>query len=53
MLMVPGATGDVSVEVELLPSSGHANAVNALGLTQGVQLSWIYRYVFNGLSLAP
>ena len=53
VLMVPGATGEVSVEVELLPSSGHANAVNALGLTQGVQLSWNYRYVFSGLSFSP
>jgi hypothetical protein len=51
--MTPGSTAKMSVEVELLPSLGYANAVSAQGLTQGVQLSWMYRYVFNGLSLAP
>ncbi len=52
ILMIPGPTGNVSVEVELLPSSGYANAVNAQGITQAVQLSWIYRYVFSGLSFS-
>lgn len=53
MLMVPGPTGNVSVEVELLPSSGYANAVSAQGITRGVQLSWMYRYVFSGMSFSP
>jgi uncharacterized protein (TIGR03437 family) len=53
VFLVPGATGNVSVEVDLLPSSGYASSVNGQGVTQGVQLSWMYRYVFNGLSFAP
>jgi uncharacterized protein (TIGR03437 family) len=53
VLMVPGATGNVSVEVDLLPSSGYASSVNGQGVTQGVQLSWMYRYVFSGMSFAP
>ena len=52
VLMTPGPTGNVSVEVDLLPSSGYASVVNVKGITQGVQLSWMYRYVFNGLSLS-
>jgi uncharacterized protein (TIGR03437 family) len=50
--MTPGSTAKMSVEVELLPSSGYGNAVSAQGLTQGVQLSWMYRYVFSGLSFS-
>lgn len=47
-----GPTANVSVVVEAFPSSGNAGSVTAQGVTQGVQLSWMYRYVFNGLSLS-
>jgi uncharacterized protein (TIGR03437 family) len=52
VLMQPGSTGNVSVEVELLPSSEYANAMSAQGITQGVQISWMYRYVFSGMSFS-
>jgi uncharacterized protein (TIGR03437 family) len=52
VLMGGASTGNVSVEVDLLPSSGYANAVTGQGVTQGVQLSWLYRYVFSGLSFS-
>lgn len=43
-------TNSASVVLEVSPSSGIAATVNAQGLTQGVQLSWLYRYVFDGLT---
>lgn len=46
-------TGNVSVVLEVSPPSGIANSVGAQGLTQGVQLSWLYRYVFDGLRFGP
>ena len=52
VLMQPGPTGTLSVEVELLPSSGYANAVTAQGIKQGIQLSWMYRFVFSGMSFS-
>jgi len=53
LLSYPMSADDLSVEVEVLPSSGYSGTVSAEGLTQGVQLSWMYRYIFNGLTFAP
>jgi len=41
-----------TVVVEVSPLSGSASSVSAVGLTEGVQLSWMCRYVFGGLVLA-
>ena len=46
-----GTPNDALVIVEVSPSSGTAATVSAQGLTNGVQLSWMYRYVFGGLIL--
>lgn len=42
-----------SVEIDVIPSSGYAAAISAQGTTDGVQLSWMYTYVFSGVSPAP
>jgi uncharacterized protein (TIGR03437 family) len=42
---------NATVIVEVSPLSGAASSVSGVGLTEGVQLSWIYRYVFGGLVL--
>ena len=52
VLLESGPAGNVTIEVDLLPSSGYSNAVSAQGLTQGVQLSWMYRFIFSGMSLS-
>lgn len=43
---------NLSVVIDVFPSSGYASSVTAHGVTQGVQLSWMYRYAFNGLSIS-
>jgi hypothetical protein len=45
------STDNATVIVEVSPLSGTATSVSAEGLTEGVQLSWMYRYVFGGLIL--
>jgi uncharacterized protein (TIGR03437 family) len=45
------STDNATVIVEVSPLSGSATSVSAEGLTEGVQLSWMYRYVFGGLIL--
>ena len=47
--LIPSDNAIVIVEVS--PLSGAATSVSAVGLTEGVQLSWMYRYVFGGLVL--
>ena len=36
--------------VDVLPPGYFANTVSAQGLTEGLQVQWIYRYVFGGLT---
>jgi uncharacterized protein (TIGR03437 family) len=45
------SSNNATVVVEVSPLSGSASSVSAQGLTEGVQLSWMYRYVFGGLVL--
>jgi hypothetical protein len=45
------SSGNATVIVEVSPLSGSASSVSAEGTTEGVQLSWMYRYVFGGLIL--
>jgi hypothetical protein len=40
-----------TVVVEVSPLSGAASSLSGVGLTEGVQLTWMYRYVFGGLIL--
>jgi uncharacterized protein (TIGR03437 family) len=47
---LPG-TNSGEVIVDVLPANDVAATVSATGLTEGVQLSWVYRYVFGGLSV--
>lgn len=53
LMTYPSLADNYSLEVDVMPSSGYAAALSTSGTTEGVQLSWKYRYVFDGLSFAP
>jgi uncharacterized protein (TIGR03437 family) len=45
------STPDVEVIVEVSPAPGNATQITAQGITRTVQVCWVYRYVFGGLTL--
>jgi hypothetical protein len=47
---IPYST-NAQVVVEVLPAASAVSFVTADGITQSVQMSWTYRYVFGGLIL--
>jgi hypothetical protein len=42
--------GPVEIVIEVLPASGLADSISAQGVTQKINFTWSYRYVFGGLS---
>jgi hypothetical protein len=48
---LPYSGNSSEIIVEVLPSGGIANSIGAQGITQQVQFTWSYRYIFGGLSI--
>ncbi len=44
------ATSKAELIIDVLPASGVADSINAQGISQHVQFSWMYRYIFGGLA---
>jgi len=46
-----GTSNNAQVVIEVFPSPDEVNEITAQGLTDGIKMSWMYRYIFGGLIL--
>jgi hypothetical protein len=44
-------SSSTEVVIEVEPTPNDVTQVNASGITETVQVSWVYRYVFGGLAI--